>query len=154
IRPHAHAGCRAHPPRPGVRGIRADDQASPCPDRGRGGRTAGAEHRGDGSGHGLERRARVHRACRQEPRRADRFELRTAEQLVHPTQSMAPMLAVSASLRGLAVDLAKIAEDLLLMSSGPRTGFAEIRLPARQPGSSIMPGKVNPVMVENISMIS
>jgi aspartate ammonia-lyase len=79
--------------------------------------------------------------------------LRTAEQLVHATQSMAPMLAVSAALRGLAVDLAKIAEDLLLMSSGPRTGFAEIKLPARQPGSSIMPGKVNPVMVENLSMI-
>jgi aspartate ammonia-lyase len=81
------------------------------------------------------------------------FELRTAEQLVQATQSMAPMLAVSAALRGLAVDLAKIAEDLLLMSSGPRTGFAEIKLPAKQPGSSIMPGKVNPVMVENISMI-
>ena len=81
------------------------------------------------------------------------YQLRTAEQLVHATQSMAPMLAVSAALRGLAVDLAKICEDLLLMSSGPRTGFAEIRLPAKQPGSSIMPGKVNPVMVENLSMI-
>ena len=79
--------------------------------------------------------------------------LRPAEHLVHATQSMAPMLAVSAALRGLAVDLAKILEDFLLMSSGPRTGFAEIRLPARQPGSSIMPGKVNPVMVENLSMI-
>jgi aspartate ammonia-lyase len=81
------------------------------------------------------------------------YRLRTAESLVHATQSMAPMLAVSAALRGLAVDLAKILEDLLLMSSGPRTGFAEIRLPAKQPGSSIMPGKVNPVMVENLSMI-
>ncbi|HSH21815.1 MAG TPA: aspartate ammonia-lyase [Candidatus Caenarcaniphilales bacterium] len=81
------------------------------------------------------------------------YQLRTAEQLVQATQSMAPMLGVSAALRGLAVDLAKICEDLLLMSSGPRTGFAEIRLPARQPGSSIMPGKVNPVMVENLSMI-
>jgi aspartate ammonia-lyase len=80
--------------------------------------------------------------------------LRTAEHLVQSTQSMAPMLAVSAALRGLAVDLAKILEALLLMSSGPRTGFAEIRLPARQPGSSIMPGKVNPVMVENLAMIS
>ena len=80
--------------------------------------------------------------------------LRTAEHLVQATQSMAPMLAVSAALRGLAVDLAKILEDLLLMSSGPRTGFAEIKLPARQPGSSIMPGKVNPVMVENLAMIS
>jgi aspartate ammonia-lyase len=82
-----------------------------------------------------------------------KLRLRTAEHLVHATQSMAPMLEVSAALRGLAVDLAKIAEDLLLMSSGPRTGFAEIRLPAKQPGSSIMPGKVNPVMVENLSMI-
>jgi aspartate ammonia-lyase len=80
-------------------------------------------------------------------------QLRTAENLVQATQSMGPMLEVSASLRGLAVDLAKIMEDLLLMSSGPRTGFGEIRLPARQPGSSIMPGKVNPVMVENLSMI-
>jgi aspartate ammonia-lyase len=82
------------------------------------------------------------------------LKLRPAEHLVHATQSMAPMLAVSAALRGLAVDLAKILEDLLLMSSGPRTGFAEIRLPARQPGSSIMPGKVNPVIVENLAMIS
>jgi aspartate ammonia-lyase len=80
--------------------------------------------------------------------------LRTAEHLVQATQSMAPMLAVSAALRGLAVDLAKILEDFLLMSSGPRTGFAEIKLPAKQPGSSIMPGKVNPVMVENLAMIS
>jgi aspartate ammonia-lyase len=67
---------------------------------------------------------------------------------------MAPMLDVSAALRALGVDLAKIMEDLLLMSSGPRTGFAEIRLPAKQPGSSIMPGKVNPVMVENLAMIA
>jgi aspartate ammonia-lyase len=82
------------------------------------------------------------------------FRLRTAEDLVQATQSMAPMLALSASLRAFAVDLAKILEDFLLMSSGPRTGFAEIKLPARQPGSSIMPGKVNPVMVENLAMIS
>ena len=81
------------------------------------------------------------------------FNLRTAEHLVQSTQSMGPMLDLSASLRGLSVDLAKIMEDLLLMSSGPRTGFGEIRLPAKQPGSSIMPGKVNPVMVENLSMI-
>jgi aspartate ammonia-lyase len=82
------------------------------------------------------------------------FRLRTAEDLVQATQSMAPTLALSAALRGFAVDLAKILEDFLLMSSGPRTGFAEIKLPARQPGSSIMPGKVNPVMVENLAMIS
>ena len=72
--------------------------------------------------------------------------LRGAENLVQATQSMRPMLEVSAALRGIAVDLIKISEDLRLMSSGPMTGFAEITLPAVQPGSSIMPGKVNPVM--------
>jgi aspartate ammonia-lyase len=79
--------------------------------------------------------------------------LRGAEHLVQATQSMRPMLEVSAALRGIAVDLIKISEDLRLMSSGPMTGFAEITLPAVQPGSSIMPGKVNPVMAECLSMV-
>jgi aspartate ammonia-lyase len=80
-------------------------------------------------------------------------DLRTAEHLVQATQSMRPMLEVSAALRGIAVDLVKISEDLRIMSSGPMTGFAEITLPAVQPGSSIMPGKVNPVMAECLSMV-
>ncbi|HEX9044317.1 MAG TPA: aspartate ammonia-lyase [Candidatus Limnocylindrales bacterium] len=80
-------------------------------------------------------------------------QLRTAEHLVQATQSMQPMLEVSAALRGIAVDLIKISEDLRIMSSGPMTGFAEIVLPAVQPGSSIMPGKVNPVMAECLSMV-
>jgi aspartate ammonia-lyase len=79
--------------------------------------------------------------------------LRGAENLVQATHSMRPMLEVSAALRGIAVDLIKISEDLRLMSSGPMTGFAEITLPAVQPGSSIMPGKVNPVMAECLSMV-
>jgi aspartate ammonia-lyase len=79
--------------------------------------------------------------------------LRGAEHLVQATQSMRPMLEVSAALRGIAVDLIKVSEDLRLMSSGPMTGFAEITLPAVQPGSSIMPGKVNPVMAECLSMV-
>ena len=79
--------------------------------------------------------------------------LRTAEHLVQATQSMRPMLEVSAALRGIAVDLVKISEDFRIMSSGPMTGFAEITLPAVQPGSSIMPGKVNPVMAECLSMV-
>ncbi len=82
-----------------------------------------------------------------------RHKLRGAEHLVQATQSMRPMLEVSAALRGIAVDLIKISEDLRLMSSGPMTGFAEITLPAVQPGSSIMPGKVNPVMAECMSMV-
>jgi aspartate ammonia-lyase len=79
--------------------------------------------------------------------------LRGAEHLVQATQSMRPMLEVSAALRGIAVDLVKVSEDLRIMSSGPMTGFAEITLPAVQPGSSIMPGKVNPVMAECLSMV-
>ncbi len=80
-------------------------------------------------------------------------DLRTAEHLIQATQSMRPMLEVSAALRGIAVDLVKVSEDLRIMSSGPMTGFAEISLPAVQPGSSIMPGKVNPVMAECLSMV-
>ncbi len=79
--------------------------------------------------------------------------LRGAEHLVQATHSMRPMLEISAALRGIAVDLIKVSEDLRLMSSGPMTGFAEITLPAIQPGSSIMPGKVNPVMAECLSMV-
>lgn len=63
-------------------------------------------------------------------------------------------LKVSAALKTMAVHLGKIASDLRLLSSGPRTGLAEIRLPAVQPGSSIMPGKVNPVIAEMMNMIA
>lgn len=63
-------------------------------------------------------------------------------------------LELSAQLRGLAVTLLKIANDLRAMNSGPVAGFAEISLPALQPGSSIMPGKVNPVIPEAVAMIS
>lgn len=61
--------------------------------------------------------------------------------------------AFSGSLRELAIGLIKIANDLRLLSSGPRTGFGEIKLPPVQPGSSIMPGKVNPVMAEMMNMV-
>ena len=61
--------------------------------------------------------------------------------------------AFSASLRGLALDLSKIASDLRLMTSGPRTGLDEIVLPAVQPGSSIMPGKINPSIPEMVNQV-
>ena len=67
-------------------------------------------------------------------------------------QSMGDFALLSGVMRWLAVELIKIANDLRLMSSGPMTGLAEIRLPAVQPGSSIMPGKVNPVMAEVLNM--
>ena len=68
-------------------------------------------------------------------------------------QSMADFVEFSGTLRTLAVDLTKIANDLRLMSSGPVTGIGEVALPPVQPGSSIMPGKVNPVMAEMLNMV-
>ncbi len=68
-------------------------------------------------------------------------------------QSMADFVEISGSLRELAVEVIRIANDLRLLSSGPRTGLAEIVLPPVQPGSSIMPGKVNPVMAEMTNMV-
>jgi aspartate ammonia-lyase len=62
-------------------------------------------------------------------------------------------VAFSGALRGAALSLIQVANDLRLLSSGPRTGIAEITLPAVQPGSSIMPGKVNPVMAEMLDMV-
>ena len=71
-----------------------------------------------------------------------------SDNLFESMQSMADAVDFSASLRTLALDLIRIANDFRLLASGPSTGFDEIRLPAVQPGSSIMPGKVNPVMAE------
>lgn len=75
-------------------------------------------------------------------------ELRQPANLVDATQSLDPFVGLSGSLKALAVALSKIANDLRLMASGPRCGLFEIQLPEMQPGSSIMPGKVNPVMAE------
>ncbi|HEY3418979.1 MAG TPA: aspartate ammonia-lyase [Methanomassiliicoccales archaeon] len=68
-------------------------------------------------------------------------------------QSRSQMLAFSSSLRELALELIRIANDLRLLNSGPTTGLAELTLPAVQPGSSMMPGKVNPVMAECLDMV-
>ena len=78
---------------------------------------------------------------------------RAADDLVQATMSLDDLVAFSASLRGAALSLIQVANDLRLLSSGPRTGIAEITLPAVQPGSSIMPGKVNPVMAEMLDMV-
>jgi aspartate ammonia-lyase len=69
-------------------------------------------------------------------------------------QSNSPMSEISSALRNLALEVIRISNDLRLLSSGPNTGFAEINLPALQPGSSIMPGKINPVMLELAAMVS
>ncbi len=77
-----------------------------------------------------------------------------ADDLIDSTQSLDPFVAVSGALKACAVSLSKIANDLRLMSSGPRTGFAEINLPPKQNGSSIMPGKVNPVIPEVVNQVA
>ena len=80
-------------------------------------------------------------------------ELREGKDRVQLMQSMGDPAAFSGALRTYAADLGKIASDLRLLASGPRTGFAEIVLPAVQPGSSIMPGKVNPSIAEMVNMV-
>jgi aspartate ammonia-lyase len=79
--------------------------------------------------------------------------LRAGRDRVQLMQSMGDVAAFSAQLRVLAVDLSKIASDLRLMASGPRTGLDEIVLPAVQPGSSIMPGKINPSIPEMVNQV-
>lgn len=77
-----------------------------------------------------------------------------AEHLVDATQNTDAYTEVSAALKVCMMNMSKIANDLRLMASGPRAGLGEINLPARQPGSSIMPGKVNPVMAEVINQVA
>jgi len=80
------------------------------------------------------------------------LELHESDNLFESMQSMADAVDFSASMRTLAVTLDRVANDFRLLSSGPATGLDEIRLPAVQPGSSIMPGKVNPVLAEMLNM--
>ncbi len=82
------------------------------------------------------------------------LKLKVAKNPFEALQSRSAVAAVSGSLKELALELIRIANDLRLLSSGPTAGLAEIQLPAVQPGSSIMPGKVNPVMAECLDMIA
>jgi len=76
-----------------------------------------------------------------------------ASDLTAQMQSMLDLQTLSAHIRGLALELTRISNDLRLLASGPRTGLGEITLPPVQPGSSIMPGKVNPVMFEMLNQV-
>ena len=82
------------------------------------------------------------------------MELVQAYDLIDSTQNLDPFVAVSGAVKACAVTLSKIANDLRLMSSGPSAGFGEINLPAKQNGSSIMPGKVNPVIPEVVNQVA
>jgi aspartate ammonia-lyase len=80
-------------------------------------------------------------------------ELRQTGDYFEAMQSMSPFVLLSGALKVLATDVIRIANDLRLLGSGPNTGLGEISLPAVQPGSSIMPGKVNPVIAEMMGMV-
>lgn len=82
------------------------------------------------------------------------MEFVQAFDLIDATQNLDSFVAVSGAVKACAVTLSKIANDLRLMSSGPRAGFGEINLPAKQNGSSIMPGKVNPVIPEVVNQVA
>ncbi len=81
------------------------------------------------------------------------LDLREAEDRIQVMQSMGDIATMSGAVRAWVLDLNKIANDVRLLASGPRTGLAEILLPAVQPGSSIMPGKVNPSIVEMVNQV-
>jgi len=88
-----------------------------------------------------------------ELQRISGIELRAGKDLIQLMQSMGDVATLSGALRAYVLDLNKIANDIRLLASGPRTGLAEIVLPAVQPGSSIMPGKVNPSIAEMVNQV-
>jgi aspartate ammonia-lyase len=108
---------------------------------------------GTAAGTGLNAAPGYRRLVVEELSRITGEPLRPAEDYFEAMQSLSPFVNLSGALKTLATDVARIANDLRLLSSGPNTGLAEINLPAVQPGSSIMPGKVNPVMAEMTNMV-
>jgi fumarate hydratase class II len=109
---------------------------------------------GTAIGTGINAHEKFAATCIQELRRITGSEFRIAENYFAAMGSQDAAVEYSGQLRGLAVALIKICNDLRWMNSGPLAGLAELRLPALQPGSSIMPGKVNPVIPEAVAMIA
>ncbi len=107
---------------------------------------------GTATGTGLNAHPEYHRRMVAALNRLTGLSLLESDDLFESMQSMGDMVYFSGAMRTLAQDLIRIANDFRLLSSGPSTGLDEIRLPAVQPGSSIMPGKVNPVMAEMLNM--
>ena len=107
---------------------------------------------GTAAGTGLNAHSEYHARMVDKLSEITGLELEPSQDLFESMQSMADILDFSAALRTLAVTLTRIANDFRLLSSGPATGLDEIHLPPVQPGSSIMPGKVNPVMAEMLNM--
>jgi aspartate ammonia-lyase len=109
---------------------------------------------GTATGTGASAHPRYKRIAVRELAKITGLPLVPAKNPFESLQSMRPVQAVSSALKELALELIRIANDLRLLSSGPTTGLSEIALPPVQPGSSIMPGKVNPVMAECLNMVA
>jgi fumarate hydratase class II len=107
---------------------------------------------GTAVGSGLNAHPEYHKRMVEKLSELTGLKLQTSDNLFETMQSMADAVAFSASLRTLALTLIRVANDLRLLASGPATGLDEIQFPSLQPGSSIMPGKVNPVMAEMLDM--
>ena len=109
---------------------------------------------GTAIGTGLNAPAGYARKCADHLAKVSGFPIRLARDLVEATQDTQAFVLYASVLKSLAIKLAKVGNDLRLLSSGPRCGLHEINLPATQPGSSIMPGKVNPVIPEVTNMVA
>jgi aspartate ammonia-lyase len=109
---------------------------------------------GTAAGTGANAHPRYRRIAIAELQKMTGFPLKPAKNTFEALQSCRPVQTVSSALKELALELIRVANDLRLLSSGPTTGLAEIALPPVQPGSSIMPGKVNPVMAECLDMVA
>lgn len=108
---------------------------------------------GSAAGTGLNTSAGYSERAAAELTRLCGVPIRPAADLAAQMQSMLDLQRLSSAIRDLALEVSRIASDLRLLASGPRTGIGEVRLPAVQPGSSIMPGKVNPVMFEMLNQV-
>jgi aspartate ammonia-lyase len=104
-------------------------------------------------GTGLNAPAGYAEKCTQHLAKITGLPIRLASDLIEATQDTQAFVLYSSCMKSLAIKLSKVCNDLRLLSSGPRCGLREINLPPKQPGSSIMPGKVNPVIPEVVSMV-
>jgi aspartate ammonia-lyase len=104
-------------------------------------------------GTGLNAPAGYAQKCTEQLAKITGLPIRLADNLIEATQDTQAFVLYSSCMKSLAIKLSKVCNDLRLLSSGPRCGLREINLPAKQPGSSIMPGKVNPVIPEVVNMV-
>jgi aspartate ammonia-lyase len=104
-------------------------------------------------GTGLNAPAGYARACTAHLAAITGLPIHLADNLIEATQDTQAFVLYSSCMKSLAIKLSKICNDLRLLASGPRCGLREINLPPKQPGSSIMPGKVNPVIPEVVNMV-